>query len=318
MKYIAGLLLILMIVAGFSTMSMINRPNNLTENVGIVLNKGESVRSLADNLEKSGIINSSLLFRAVLRVLKVDKKLRAGEYMFAPRQNMLQVAEKLRRGDVFYRKITIPEGLSSAQVKILIENEANLSGEITAKMPEGSLLPETYTFSKGDSRDGIVRQAQKALEKVLDEVWADNQNKQVADKKELLILASIIEKETGVPEERNDVSAVFTNRLQKGMMLQTDPTVIYALTKGEQDFGRALLKKDLDYDSPYNTYRNYGLPPTPICNAGREAISAAAHPNNVNYLYFVASGKGGHLFASTLSAHNENVVLYRQALRKNK
>jgi len=318
MKYIIGLLLILTIGVGLAAVDIIERPNNLTENVSIVMSKGESVRHLAKELQDAGIIRSSLLFRTVVRIIRADKKLRAGEYMFAPGLNMLQVAEKLQRGDVFYRRITLAEGLSSSQIKFIIENEPNLSGEITIPMPEGSLLPETYTFSKGDSRDGIVLQAQKALEKVLDEVWNDNQNHQINDKKELLILASIIEKETGIPEERNDVSAVFSNRLQKGMMLQTDPTVIYALTKGERELGRALLKKDLDYDSPYNTYRNYGLPPSPICNAGKEAIIAAAHPADNNYLYFVASGKGGHLFATNLSSHNKNVTLYRQAIKNHK
>ena len=293
----------------------INCPNKLTESTSIVLQKGESVRSLAQNLKTAGVINSPLLFRVIVRVLKVDKRLKAGEYMFAPRINMLQVAGQLLRGEVFYRRVTIPEGLSSAQIRIILENEQYLSGDIGVDMPEGSMLPETYTFSRGDSRDSIVLKAQNDLKILVDKVWSENKNNSIKDKEELLILASIVEKETGLPEERADVAAVFTNRLKSGMMLQTDPTVIYALTKGKTELGRALLKKDLDYDDPYNTYRYYGLPPTPICNPGEDAIVAAANPSEVDYLYFVASGNGGHRFAKTLSDHNDNVAMYRKLMQ---
>ena len=294
----------------------INHPNMLTENTSIVLQKGESVRSLAQNLKTAGVINSSLLFRFVVRALKVDKRLKAGEYMFAPQMSMLQVAEQLLNGEVFYRRVTIPEGLTSAQIRTILESEPYLSENITVDMPEGSVLPETYTFSRSDSRDSIVLKAQKDLQELVEKVWSENANSSIKSKEELLILASIVEKETGLRDERADVAAVFTNRLNKGMMLQTDPTVIYALTKGKVELGRPLLKKDLDFDDPYNTYRYYGLPPTPICNPGKEAIMATAHPSKADYLYFVASGSGGHRFARTLNDHNDNVAKYRQILRK--
>ncbi len=293
----------------------VNCPNVLEENTSLVLQKGESVRSLAQNLKTAGVINSPLLFRIVVRALKVDKRLKAGEYMFAPKINILQVAKQLLRGEVFYRRVTVPEGLSSAQIRTILENEPYLSGEIKVDMPEGSMLPETYAFSRGDSRDSIVLKAQKDLKELLDKVWAENSNENIKNKEELVILASIVEKETGLPNERADVAAVFSNRLKKGMMLQTDPTVIYALTKGKTELGRTLLKKDLDYDDPYNTYRYYGLPPTPICNPGREAIMAAANPSGADYLYFVASGNGGHRFAKTLSEHNGNVATYRKLMQ---
>ena len=306
----------LLLVAGFSFYKL-KQPNDLSQEVGFVVEKGASVRQIAGDLKKENIINSPLIFRIVCRMLGVDKKLRAGEYLIAPKSNMLEVADKLLRGEVFYRKITFPEGLTSAQIREILENEENLSGDITTDIPEGSVLPETYTFSKGDSRDSIVLQAQKAMQKLLNDLWQKSSVDFLSDKNQLLVLASIIEKETGVPEERFDVAAVFVNRLRKGMMLQTDPTVIYAITKGEKDLGRPLLKKDLEFESPYNTYKNYGLPPAPICNPGRAAIEAAVNPSDVDYLYFVASGHGGHRFAKNLSEHNQNVVEYRKIIKNN-
>ncbi len=315
MKYVVALLVLAMMMVGGTAVYLVNCPNELNESTAIVLNKGESVQNLSEKLQKAGVINSSLLFRVVVRWLKADKKLRAGEYMLTPHLNMLEVTDKFLRGDVYYRRITLPEGLTSVQIKELLENETNLSGEITLDIPEGSMLPETYTFSKGESRDSVVLQAQRALTDLLKDVWKKNQNLMLKSEKDLLILASIIEKETGEPDERQDVSAVFTNRLRNGMMLQTDPTVIYAITEGKQDLGRALMKKDLAVDSPYNTYRYYGLPPAPICHAGKDAIIAAANPSDVDYLYFVASGTGGHRFARTLAEHNQNVAQYRQILK---
>lgn len=315
MKLLAWIAVFLAAAAGLSAIYMVNRPNTLSEEVSVVLDRGVTVRRMSENLEKAGVISSSLLFRIVVRGLGVDKRLKAGEYMFPPRINMIQVANRLLNGEVYYRKITLPEGLTSVQMTELIKNDPNLSGEITTEVPEGSLLPETYSFSKGDSRNSIVLQAQKAMDKVLETVWQDNRVPVLKNKEELLILASIVEKETGLPEERHDVAAVFVNRLNKGMMLQTDPTVIYALTLGQSELGRPLYKKDLEIDSPYNTYRNYGLPPKPICNPGKEAIIAAANPSDADYLFFVASGSGGHRFARSLSEHNDNVALYRKILQ---
>lgn len=315
MKFLAWIAVFLAAAAGLSAIYAVNRPNTLSEEVSVVLDRGVTVRRMSENLEKAGVISSSLLFRIVVRGLGVDKRLKAGEYMFPPRINMIQVANQLLNGEVYYRKITLPEGLTSVQMTELIKNDPNLSGEITIDAPEGSMLPETYSFSKGDSRNSIVLQAQKAMDKVLETVWQDNRVPILKNKEELVILASIVEKETGLPEERRDVAAVFVNRLNKGMMLQTDPTVIYALTLGQSDLGRPLYKKDLEIDSPYNTYRNYGLPPKPICNPGKEAIIAAANPSDADYLFFVASGSGGHRFARSLSEHNENVAAYRKILR---
>ena len=180
-------------------------------------------------------------------------------------------------------------------------------------------MPETYSFVRGDSKDSIILQAQKAMDKELENVWKKRDKTVPIKKKEdLLVLASIIEKETSVADERGLVASVFVNRLRKGMRLQTDPTVIYALTNGEKDLGRPLLKKDLDIDSPYNTYKYYGLPPKPICNPGVEALKAASNPDISQYLYFVANGDGGHSFATSLTEHNRNVANWKKQKRASK
>lgn len=262
------------------------------------------------------MISHPLLFRLAARVSGLDKDLKAGEYVFLPGISMREVLAIISRGEVHYRRLTLPEGLTTARMLELIRAEPNLAGEITIAAEEGELLPETYSYVKGDSRDSIVRRARLAMEKTLEEAWRQNRRKVLKNRRQLLTLASIIEKETGVPEERADVAAVFINRLETGMKLQTDPTVIYALTKGKKDLGRPLYRKDLSVESPYNTYKYYGLPPGPICNPGREAIFAAVHPSDADYLYFVASGTGGHRFARSLKEHNRNVSLYKKAMKK--
>ncbi len=280
----------------------------LSEAVNVVVPKGASSNLVAQKLSDAGVIDKPLVFKIYARFVGMHKKLRAGEYRFEAGVSMRAAMEKIAKGDVFYRRITFAEGLTTKQMFDQLQNVSELSGEITVAAAEGELLPETYTFEYGDSRNSIVLQAQKAMSRVLDQAWANrNQAVPLKDKRQLLTLASIVEKETGVPEERGLVASVFANRLVKGMKLQTDPTVIYALTKGQSDLGRSLKKADLSVDSPYNTYKYYGLPPAPICNPGTEAIRAAANPEDSDYLYFVASGDGGHNFSTSLAQHNRNV-----------
>ena len=285
----------------------------LSEAVNVVVPKGASSNLVAQKLSDAGVIDKPLVFKIYARFVGMHKKLRAGEYRFEAGVSMRAAMEKIAKGDVFYRRITFAEGLTTKQMFDQLQNVSELSGEITVAAAEGELLPETYTFEYGDSRNSIVLQAQKAMSRVLDQAWANrNQAVPLKDKRQLLTLASIVEKETGVPEERGLVASVFANRLVKGMKLQTDPTVIYALTKGQSDLGRSLKKADLSVDSPYNTYKYYGLPPAPICNPGTEAIRAAANPEDSDYLYFVADGKGGHNFASSLKEHNNNVQNWKK------
>lgn len=296
---------------------VIYRRGPLETTVNVVIPRGAGSAGVASKLAEAGVVDSPLWFRIAARLYQTDKYLKAGEYQFSPRVSMYEVMEKLRRGEVFYRRITIPEGLYSAQIADAINEVPELSGEISAEIAEGSLLPETYTYAYGDPKMQIITQAQAAMDKVLAEAWnGRDENLPLKSPEELLILASIIEKETGVPAERGQVASVFVNRLKKGMKLQTDPTVIYALTQGKGELGRNLSRADLQIDSPYNTYKYYGLPPAPICNPGRESIMAAAHPEVTEYLYFVANGQGGHHFSTSLAEHNRKVREWVNFLRK--
>ena len=264
-------------------------------------------------LFRSKLVNDKYIFILFSKINRIYPQIKAGEYLFNGEFSVKQTAEKLSSGKVYLRKVTFPEGLTSTEIAKILHKENFLSKDEFAAPAEGSILPETYTYMRGDSPEKIIKQAQKAMQNVLKQAWRErDQNLPLQSKEELLILASIVEKETGIGMERAQVASVFVNRLRLGMLLQTDPTVIYALTNGKEDLNRPLTRKDLSIDSPYNTYKYAGLPPTPICNPGKDAIYAAAHPSETPYLYFVASGNGGHNFAATLSEHNENVRKWRE------
>lgn len=309
MKKIILLFLVLLAVPVFMQIrGWVVSDGPLLNVTNVVIPRGASLKKVAAELQKNGVIDKPWLFMAWARFNGLSQYLKAGEYQFMPKVSMMAAMDKIARGEVFFRRITIPEGLTSGQIMYLVANYPDLSGEIDIGVKEGELLPETYSFELGASRNSIILQAKAAMGRALEEAWAARSSElPLTNIGELLVMASIIEKETGVPEERPLVASVFLNRLKKGMRLQTDPTVIYALTEGETSFGRSLKKADLGIDSPYNTYKNYGLPPGPICNPGREALMAAAQPEQSDYLYFVADGKGGHNFAKTLAEHNRNV-----------
>lgn len=313
------LLIALLIVLGgiWQLDQTVNKPGPLSSATELVIPKGTGLAAAANLLEQAGIIRYPLLFRGMARFNGLDKKLKAGEYRFEAESSLKQVMDKIVRGEVYYRKLTLPEGLTSREMLEIIAAEPMLDGEISLYPEDGELLPETYSFLRGEKRDSLIRRAQLAMQKLKDAVWEQREaGLPLKTSEEMMVLASIIEKETAVAEERELVSAVFINRLKKGMRLQTDPTVIYALTEGKSDLGRPLLRKDLEVDSPYNTYKYFGLPPKPICNPGRAAVEAAAHPEFSDYLYFVADGTGGHNFASSLDQHNENVSFWKKK-RKN-
>lgn len=316
-KIIAIILAVLSVYAYWQVKEWIAQSGPLLSVVNVVVPKGASLNMVAAKLEEAQVIDKAWLFKIMARVNGLDKHLKAGEYQFEPGVSLKQAMDKISKGEVFLRKITIPEGLTIGQIMYLIATYPGLEGEIDIDVKEGELLPETYSFELGASRNSIILQAKAAMQKTLEEVWAArDDNLPIKNISDLLTMASIIEKETGIADERPLVASVFLNRLRKGMRLQTDPTVIYAITEGETSFGRSLKKKDLKIDSPYNTYLNYGLPPGPICNPGREAIMAAAHPAESDYLYFVADGKGGHRFAKSLSEHNRNVKTWVRSIRK--
>ena len=308
LKKIAIIYSILFAVITWLVCSWIYGEGNLIGNATVIINKGNGSGVVASKLKDAGVINKAWLFKLVARFMKLDKKLKAGEYIFDTKISMYDVLTKLANGDVIYRKITLPEGLTSAQMLKIIDDEKFLTGEITVDVKDGEMMPDTYSFMYGDTKDSLILQTKKSMSLALENAWKKRNLKlPIRDMNELLTLASIIEKETAIDSERGLVASVFVNRLQKGMRLQTDPTVIYALTMGKKDLGRSLKKKDLKIDSPYNTYKYYGLPPSPICNPGRLSLEAAANPEKSPYLYFVADGKGGHNFSKSLQEHNDNI-----------
>lgn len=305
------------LTAAFWFVDGVRRPLALKEPLTIELMPGSGARALSSALTERGVVEHPLWVRLCAKIYGYENKLKAGEYRLEAGMSLLDVLEKISDGKVVLHRITLPEGLTSVQMLQIIADNPLLSGDINQTAAEGELLPETYVFHKGTSRNQIIKNAKAAMQKALHDVWQSRaEGLPYGTPQELLIMASIIEKETAVNSERGKVSSVFVNRLNKGMLLQTDPTVIYALTMGKKDLGRNLLRKDLAVDSPYNTYKNTGLPPTPICNPGLKALDAAAHPEDTPYLYFVADGKGGHNFAVNLNEHNRNVQLWRQKHRR--
>ena len=291
----------------------------LEEATFVVIPKGSGSRQVASILEEAGVIDMPYVFMVKGRMSGLDKRLRAGEYQFPPKVSMIDAMEKIAKGEIYYHRITLPEGKTTGQFLLLIEANPNLSGDISIEATEGELLPETYSFERGMQRDEIVKQAKDAMAKVKDKAWRNRMpDMPLKSVEEMMVLASIIEKETAVPAERGTVASVFVNRLKKRMKLQTDPTVIYAITNGSYELGRGLKKADLSVDSPYNTYKHYGLPPKPICNPSKESIWAAVNPEFSDYLYFVADGKGGHNFSNNLEEHNNNVRSWVKDLKAKK
>ncbi len=216
------------------------------------------------------------------------------------------------QGDARYR-IALAEGVTTWQIVEALKAADFLKGEVAEMPPEGMLAPDSYEVSAGDTRESVLEQMQAAQQAILDEAWAGRDDDlPITTKEEALTLASLIEKETGVAEERPQVASVFVNRLRKGIKLQTDPAVIYGITKGQGILGRGLRQSELRRETPYNTYVIEGLPPGPIANPGRAAIEAAVHPDQTDYIFFVADGTGGHAFAKTLKEHNENVARWRK------
>jgi UPF0755 protein len=290
----------------------------LTEAKQLVIPKGANIEKIADTLAEAGVIESRFVFVNWVRVLGTQGKLRAGEYRFTKAISAQDAMNMLISGRQIQRRFTIPEGLTTYQVLERVKKVEGLEGELTETAGEGELLPDTYLFTLGETRNAVVQRMKRAMQDLLDEVWAQRgeANGALKDKRELLIMASIVEKETGEGAERAMVAGVFVNRLKKSMRLETDPTVIYGLTEGKGALGRRLLKADLEKPHPYNTYKNPGLPPGPIANPGKAAILATMKPAQHNYIYFVADGSGGHVFAETLEQHNKNVAKWRQFRRE--
>lgn len=284
----------------------------------IIIERGSSVASIARQLQGEGLIRFARVFRFGVRILDDPRPLQAGEYRVPAGASAADIAAILKSGEQVVHKITLAEGLSSIQIADLLRDEPILSGEIKTTPREGSLLPETYHFHRGETRTEILRRMQSALDEQLSAMWdRRDEGLPFTTQKEAMILASIVEKETAVESERSLVAGVFVNRLRKGMRLQSDPTVVYGITRGAGPLGRPLTRDDLDAETAYNTYKINGLPPTPIANPGRASIAAVLNPAKTDALYFVADGTGGHAFSKTLDEHNRNVRAWRKLQREN-
>ncbi len=288
-------------------------PGPSTETTNVVVEPGSGVRGIADELTAEGVIGNPWVFKIHVRLEGVEDRLTAGEYAFPAGVSVAETVRMLREHEVVQNRFTVVEGWTVQEVFEALEAEPELTGELSEPPAEGTLLPDTYFFQRGETRAELVARMQAAMEAELDAAWAARApDLPLASPEDALTLASIVEEETGVDAERAIVAGVFVNRLRRGMLLQTDPTVIYALTKGEAPLGRSLLRADLAVDDPYNTYRYEGLPPGPIANPGRASIRAAVQPAATPYLFFVADGSGGHAFARTLEEHNANVRSWRR------
>ncbi|WP_439329130.1 endolytic transglycosylase MltG [Ciceribacter ferrooxidans] len=304
-------------VAGFYyVMSAYQEPGPLQANVNFVVRNGAGLNEIANNLERSGVVTDSRIFRYVTATyLDENETLKAGEYEIKAKASMKEIMDLLKSGKSILYAISFPEGLSVKQMFKRLADDPVLEGELPAELPaEGALRPDTYKFSRGTKRDEIISQMIAAQQKVIDQVWEKRDpDLPLKSKLELVTLASIVEKETGKPDERAHVASVFYNRLQKGMRLQSDPTIVYGLFGGDgKPADRPIFQSDLKKETPYNTYLVKGLPPGPIANPGREALEAVANPWRTKDLYFVADGTGGHVFAATLEEHNANVKKWRK------
>jgi len=287
------------------------------EAVRVLIEPGLGVSAIAKRLQGAGVLREPVMFRIWARYTGAHTRLRAGEFELPVRASIQTALKILESGKTVVRKVTLPEGLSTTEALILVQDAEGLSGSITDIPEEGWLLPETYHYSWGDSRNAVIGRMADKMGETLSTLWDHRPDDYIlSSPKEVLILASIVEKETGVAVERPKIAGVFLNRLKKGMRLQSDPTVVYALTDGGGALGRALTRDDLKIDSPYNTYRIKGLPPGPIANPGRASLEAVIHPAKTDALYFVADGSGGHVFAKTLKAHNRNVLKWRKIKRE--
>lgn len=291
-----------------------NAPNSYhREDKRFLVESGMTFRQVVEKLHQEKIIKNPDAFLYISQLIKgIDPKVRYGEYFFEKNTSDYRILHKMVRGNIFFRKVTAAEGLTTNSILKIIDSSPWLIGQIPTNVKEGSLLPETYFYSYNDTKSSIVKRMHESMTKTLDDLWEKRDlTIPVKTKEQALVLASIVEKETGIASERPKVASVFTNRLRKGMKLQSDPTIIYSFTMGDKSLERPIRLSDIRNNSNYNTYNIYGLPPTPICNPGLASIQAVLNPPQSDYLYFVASGKGEHHFSTTIAEHNEYVAKYR-------
>jgi UPF0755 protein len=317
MAFFGGLfatLLLVLVFAGFAVGFTLYGPGPASKSgrpTIVVLQPGSGVAHIASDLKQAGVISSTDSFRLAAKLTGADRSLRAGEYLFPSRASLNSVLRMMKAGKVVRHFVTIPEGRTSAQaVRILMANPV-LTGEAVAP-PEGSILPETYEVTRGETRAAVLQRMMDARDKALAELWAHRaQGLPFSTPEEAVNLAAIVEKETRLANERPREAGVDINRLRAGIPLAADPTIIYGVSHGEP-LGRGIRRSELDSDSPWNSYKHAGLPPGPIANPGRASIAAVLNPAITKELYFVANGSGGHSFAVTAAEHDRNVLHWRE------
>ena len=312
----AVLVCVVAVIGFYYATSTYRNPGPLQTNTNFIVRSGAGLTEIASNLERNAIISDARIFRYLTAThLSAGESLKAGEYEIKARASMRDIMELLKSGKSILYSVSFPEGLTVRQMFDRMLQDTVLEGDLPAALPtEGSLRPDTYTFSRGTKRSEIIEQMAAAQQKLVDQIWDKRDSSlPLRSKEEFVTLASIVEKETGVPDERAHVASVFLNRLGKGMRLQSDPTIIYGLFGGEgKPADRPIYQSDLKRETPYNTYVIKGLPPTPIANPGKDALEAVANPWKTQDLYFVADGTGGHVFSATLEEHNANVKRWRK------
>ena len=277
----------------------------------VVLRPGSGVSEIGSTLKRAGVIRSTDLFRVAVKLSGADRKLRAGEYRFASGESLNSVVNKLESGKVVRHYVTVPEGRTVAMAVRILNAHPVLTGTVEVP-PEGTILPETYEVTRGESRAAVLKRMMDAREEVLADLWPKRaQGLPFTTPEEAINLAAIVEKETSKPAERPRVAAVYINRLRQGMPLAADPTIVYGVSRGEP-LGRGIRRSELDADTPWNTYKRAGLPPHAIANPGKASIAAVLNPAITDELYFVADGTGGHVFARTYEEHARNVARWRQ------
>ncbi|SFH89837.1 endolytic transglycosylase MltG [Bradyrhizobium sp. cf659] len=313
---IITLLLISMIGAGaayYYGRQVLETPGPLKEDKIVNIPQRAGKRDIAETLNREGVTDvNPWVFIASVAALKASSDLKPGEYSFQKNASLRDVIATIVEGKVVQHAVTIPEGLTSEQIVARLSDNDIFTGSVRELPREGTLLPETYKFPRGTTREQVVQRMQQAHKRVLAEIWERrSQDIPVKTPEQLVTLASIVEKETGKPDERSRVAAVFVNRLKQKIKLQSDPTIIYGLVGGKGTLGRPIKRSEITQPSPYNTYVIEGLPPGPISNPGRASLEAAANPARTRDLYFVADGTGGHAFTETYDAHQKNVAKLR-------
>src|SRR3954470_3273553 len=275
--------------------------------------KGLGLREIADLLARENVIEQPMVFIGSVLVLKAKDELKFGEYKFTQHITLRETIDVIVEGKVVQHAFTIPEGLTSEQIVARLAEVDFLAGNIREIPKEGTLLPETYNFPRGTTREQAIQRMQQMHRRALQEIWERRSpDVPVKSQEALVTLASIVEKETGRPDERSRVAAVFANRIRQRMKLQSDPTIIYGLVGGKGTLGRPIMRSEIEQPTPYNTYVIEGLPPGPIANPGRASLEATANPARTKEIFFVADGSGGHAFAENLAQHQQNVAKLRQ------